>query len=72
MWELNKSGKFVIVFVGAGLLWFIGFVAGSYVLDALEIFTKTQDAIVAWGIIWTTCLIAASSLTAYQIYEYDD
>jgi hypothetical protein len=70
--SLNKPAKYVIIFLGAGLLWFLGFVGGGALIQSIDLVTKADNAIVVWGIVWAACLVAASGFSANAVYEDED
>jgi len=68
---LSPPVIYVLIFIGAGVAWFIGFILGGMALNELDIFTKPEQAVIVWGIIWGVCLAAASIVSSVHIYEND-
>jgi len=74
MTELNIKPPliYVFIFLGAGILWFLGFILGGLALSSmLTIFTRPEQAVIVWGVIWGICLAAASITSSIHIYEHN-
>lgn len=59
-----------LIFAAAGILWFIGFVVGSILLDGMTLFNNPESAIIAWGIIWGVCLAVGAIVTSTYVYDH--